>query len=245
MLQAILLDLDDTLLGNNMDTFIPHYFDLLGQKAQQFLEKERFFREMLLSTRMMMANTDTAVANHEAFWQTFVERTGLNRAELEPFFEQFYRHEFSQLQSVTQLRPVAAELVQACFDKGLKVVVATNPVFPSSAVEARLEWAGVPVTQFPYDMVTTYENMNATKPHRQYYHQILNEIGCAPEAALMVGDDWKNDIVPAADMGMFTYWIRPHSQALPADETLVTAYGSLDELYALISSGWLEHLPQK
>ena len=53
-------------------------------------------------------------------------------------------------------------------------------MFPHQAVEARLAWAGVPVTEYPYTLVTSYENMHAAKPHQAYYQEILAKIGCRP-----------------------------------------------------------------
>lgn len=241
MIQAILFDLDDTLLGNSMKAFIPQYFDLFGKHAGQYLEKKRFLAELLYCTQAMMANTDPAVSNRNVFWAAFEQRTGLQTAELEPFLDQFYRRHFSQLQAVTQQRPAAVELIRLCLARGLQVVIATNPVFPRVAIEQRLLWAGVPVTEYNYALVTAYENMHATKPHQAYYRQILRTIDRSAELALMVGDNWENDIEPAAAVGLSTYWVAPDG-AVPPDDTLVDEYGTLDKLYELVSSGWLDTL---
>ena len=241
MIKAVLFDLDDTLLGNDMDKFLPNYFALLGRHAERYLAKERFLEELMTGTQAMIANTDTAVSNRDVFWQTFQQRTGLNPDEMEPFFEQFYRNAFPQLVTTTEKRPFAAPLVQACLDKGLKVVIATNPLFPAIAVEERLAWAGLPVTAFDYDLVTTYENMHAAKPHPAYYREILEKIDCAPETAVMIGDDWKNDIVPADNVGLHTYWITTDSQQQPGDVVL-NGSGSLADLWQRVQNGWLEQL---
>ena len=241
MIKAVLFDLDDTLLGNDMDKFLPNYFALLGRHAERYLAKERFLEELMTGTQAMIANTDTAVSNRDVFWQTFQQRTGLNPDEMEPFFEQFYRNAFPQLVTTTEKRPFAAPLVQACLDKGLKVVIATNPLFPAIAVEERLAWAGLPVTAFDYDLVTTYENMHAAKPHPAYYREILEMIDCAPETSIMIGDDWKNDIVPADNVGLHTYWITTDSQQQPGDVVL-NGSGSLADLWQRVQNGWLEQL---
>lgn len=241
MIDAILLDLDNTLLGNSMRTFIPRYFALLGRYAQKYMDEEAFIQMLLASTDATVRNTDTAVSNQQAFWQDFEERSGLDAAELEAYFDNFYRSDFHQLQQVTQRLPAAVDLVRACFAQDLKVVVATNPLFPRPAIEARLAWAGVPVTDYDYALVTTYETMHATKPHEAYYREILDKIDVRPERALMVGDDWENDVVPAAAVGLATYWIQPSGSAAP-DPTLPTACGSLEELHDKIQSGWLLQL---
>lgn len=245
MIEAVLFDLDDTLLGNNMENFVPRYFALLGRYARPFIaDQELFFHVLQAGTETVMRNVDTAVSNRDVFWAYFQQHTGLDPAEAEPFFEQFYRGDFNQLETITQRRLIATELMRACIEKGLQIVIATNPVFPRTAVESRLRWAGVPVDDHDYALVTTYENMHATKPHTIYYREILERIGTAPSAALMVGDDWRNDIEPAAAMGLWTYWIETPGLAAP-DPELPTAQGSLEELYELVKGGWLEMLSAK
>jgi FMN phosphatase YigB (HAD superfamily) len=81
--------------------------------------------------------------------------------------------------------------------------------------------------------------MHATKPNTDYYREILQRIEVEPSHALMVGDDWENDIVPAASVGCFTDWLPESDAAVPPDFEGLTKSGSLDELYALLSSGWL------
>jgi FMN phosphatase YigB (HAD superfamily) len=114
-------------------------------------------------------------------------------------------------------------------------------MFPRAAVEARLNWAGIPLSEFPYELVTTIENMHATKPHQAYYREILAELNCSPTEALMVGDDWQRDMEPAAGVGLFTYWIQLPGST-PPDPTLPSEYGSLEGLLVRIESDWLHHL---
>ena len=230
MIKAVLFDLDDTLLGNRIDSFIPQYFSLLGKYAERYMDRNQFLQEMLYCTRVMMLDTNTAVTNRDVFWNTFQERNSLDPQELEPFFDNFYKEQFPQLAPVTQKREISAELVQTCLDHDLQVVVATNPVFPAVAIEERLRWAGIPTHKFAYALVTTYENMTSTKPHRSYYEQILAQIDCVPEQAIMVGDDWDNDMKPAAKMGMKAYWIQPNGKA-PPDASLIVGQGTIDSFY--------------
>lgn len=240
MLEAILFDLDDTLLGNDIDQFIPHYFDLLSAYASDYFEPRPFLRLLMGGTDATIKNTDTAVSNRDVFWEFFSRHSGRDAAEMEAFFDRFYRTQFDELQVQTRRLPTARPLVEACFARGLKVVIATNPLFPRTAIEARLRWAGVPVDRYPYALVTTYESMHAAKPNPDYYREILERIDVAPQHALMVGDNWVNDIAPAAALGMFTYWISLERD-LPAED-VATAVGSLETLYDAVQDGWLEQL---
>jgi FMN phosphatase YigB (HAD superfamily) len=241
MLQAILFDLDDTLLGNDIETFLPGYFDSFSRYAADVMEKKQFLRELLFCTRAMIESEEAGLTNRQVFWTNFCERTGLSQAELEPFFERFYREEFGKLRPLTHSLPEAVELVQLCFDLELDVVVATNPLFPLDAIEQRLAWAGLPVSEYPFALVTAYENMHSSKPSPAYYREILVKMGCpAPQQALMVGNEWDNDIAPAATAGLLTYWICKSGQEPPDLSVPLTGSGSLASLHRRLAKGWLQ-----
>ena len=241
MIRSLLLDLDDTLLGNELDAFMSRYFRLIGDYAQPVFDEKTFLPMLIQATQAMIRDTNPELTNDLVFWSAFEDLTGGKRTELEPFFRHFYESDFLNLKASTVLRPAAATLVRTAIDQGLPVVVATNPLFPRIAIEHRLEWAGLPVSEFDFALVTTYENMHAAKPQPDYYREILNVVGVEAGQALMVGDDWGNDIVPAAEVGLHTYWIAP-DDATPVDPSLIRGRGSLDELAELIISGRLEQL---
>jgi len=194
MLKAILFDLDDTLLVNSMETFVPAYFQALTRYVAHLIPPERLIVELLRATRAMEANDGTGPTNEEAFAAIFYPAIGYTSDEVKPLFEQFYTEEFPKLRRLTQALPEARPLVAWAFERGLQVAIATNPLFPRLPVEQRLEWAGVPATEFDYALVTTYEDMHATKAHPAYYREILDRLGRQPGECLMVGDDWTRDM---------------------------------------------------
>jgi HAD superfamily hydrolase (TIGR01549 family) len=241
MIKAVLFDLDDTLLGNELDGFMTGYFSLLSEYARPIMDAVSFLEKLVAATRSTIHNTDPQLTNADVFWERFLGATDLDRNELEPFFFRFYETEFPRLRAATHTVPAATEVVQQSFKRGLKVVIATNPLFPRMAIEQRLAWAGVPVTIYDYDLVTTYENMHAAKPQPAYYEEILAEIDVQPGDALMVGDDWKNDIIPAHAVGLHTYWVA-ESDATRPDDLPINGQGDLAQLAQLMASGWLEAL---
>jgi len=83
--------------------------------------------------------------------------------------------------------------------------VATNPVFPEVAIRQRIEWAGL--GDVPFDWITTMENMRFTKPWPEYYLEVAERLQVPPEACGMIGNDWKQDIEPAEQVGMRTFWV--------------------------------------
>ncbi len=214
-MKAILLDLDDTLLANDMRTFIPAYFKTLAESVKEKISAERLIRELLRGTDFMDAAGASELTNEEAFESVFYASIGLTKEEMRPFFDRFYSEEFPRLRAITRPIPGARSLVDLAFTRGWQVVVATNPVFPLTAVEQRLDWAGVPVQDFTYSLITCLENMHATKACPAYYREILSKLALKPGDCLMVGDDWIRDMVPAAEVGIPVYWITERAVPLP------------------------------
>ncbi|OQY23990.1 MAG: hypothetical protein B6I35_02510 [Anaerolineaceae bacterium 4572_32.2] len=231
MLKAILFDLDDTLLGNPMETFMPAYFQGIGAHVAHLIPPKRLLSELMHASRVMMGNDGSGPTNEEVFAAAFYPALGYEREELEPIFERFYAKGFPKLQSLTQQRPEARRLVEWSFERGLQVVIATNPLFPRTAIEQRIVWAGVPVTEFDYALVTTYEDMHATKDHPAYYSEILARLGRQPDECLMVGDNWAWDVAMPASVGIPAYWIADPGEAPPEGDVSPVGQGTLADLW--------------
>jgi FMN phosphatase YigB (HAD superfamily) len=228
-IQAILFDLDGTLLSNNMDIFLPHYFELLGSRMAHIMPPKPFLARLMRATRAMIAN-DGRATNQEVFAKAFYPVNGHSREEVEPLFLDFYANDFSRLRRYAQRKPEARRIVQLAFDVGLDVVIATNPVFPAVAVYQRLAWADV--DDFPYDLVTAYENSRATKPNLLYFEHVLESVGHPPEATLVVGDE-DMDMV-AAHLGCRTFLVPGPRSDLAETTPLPTYQGTLTELETLL-----------
>jgi FMN phosphatase YigB (HAD superfamily) len=229
-LQAVLFDLDGTLLDNDMDVFLPRYFQAVGGAVSHILPPKEFLAHLMTATRQMVAN-DGRDTNEEVFAAAFYPLLGRPRAEMEPIFEDFYARDFPALQAYTRCRPEARGVVQTAFDAGYKVAIATNPLFPASAIYQRLAWAGV--DGFPYALVTTYENSRACKPNPIYFRQIAETLGCPPEACLMVGNE--ADDLQSAHIGCRTYLVEDGTPGNFATEVPLPAYrGRLADLPQLL-----------
>lgn len=234
--RALLFDLDDTLLTNNMDSFVPRYLTLLSTYAAAYHEPSLLIQHLLAATRAMAEIIDPDVSNEQAFWDEFSLLTGFDREEMSPFFTRFYQTSFDEIQSLTEPRPEARPLLEWAIYEGYWVVIATNPVFPRVAVDRRLAWAGI--ADLDYDLVTSYEIMHSTKPHVSYYREILQRLDCSPDEALMVGDDWERDILPARHVGIETYWIAPKGANSP-NPSVPTRQGTLADFWAGCRAGSL------
>jgi FMN phosphatase YigB (HAD superfamily) len=88
--------------------------------------------------------------------------------------------------------------------KNLKLVIASNPMWPLDVQMKRLSWAGLGDLHF--DLVTHIENMSYCKPRIEYYEEICTKVDERPESCLMVGNDPINDMI-VATIGMKTFLI--------------------------------------
>jgi HAD superfamily hydrolase (TIGR01549 family) len=236
-IEAILLDLDDTLLGNDINGFINNYLPLLANFVSPHIDPSIFVDELMIGTQAMVDNTDPVLTNEEVFWSVFYQRTGLDRATFKPTVDEFYGKEFGKLRPLTHRVPEATRVIEYCIKQGFHVVIATNPLFPLAAIEQRLDWAGIPVTEFRYDLVTSYENMHASKPRSEYYQEILTKVGATPELAIMVGDDWSNDIEGASQAGLYSFWINLLEDGSTNNLPGLVRSGNLGEFYRMLTEG--------
>ena len=117
-------------------------------------------------------------------------------------FNEFYANEFDRAKTVCGHTPVAAELIRKLRAAGIKVVLASNPVFPETAQKKRMQWAGVDPDDFEY--ITTYENSHYCKPNTKYYAELLEKLGYKAEDCIMVGNDVNEDMC-AAEIGIKTF----------------------------------------
>lgn len=197
--KTIMFDLDGTLLPMDQDVFIKEYFTGLAVKLAPYgYEPKKLMDAIYKGVATMVAN-DGSCNNETAFWNLFTSIYGENAREHEPVFRSFYENEFQNVKNCCGFKKEAKEVIELCKAKGLRVVLATNPLFPSVATESRMRWAGLDKTDFEY--FTVYENSSYCKPNPKYYLEILENIGADPKECAMVGNDVGEDMV-AATLGM-------------------------------------------
>jgi len=229
VINTVLIDLDDTLLGNDMQQFIPLYINKLEEYMSDIVSSEHFTAELLKGTQAMMTNMDPTITNERAFANHFYPALDVSEEEVKNRLDEFYSTVFPSLQTITSYRPEAELLVRHAFKTGLEVVIATSPIFPRTAIEQRLSWAGVPANRYDYALVTSYEDFHFTKPHLSYYAEILGRLGKPLHEVAMIGNDPADDLEPARTLGMAVF----HASPSPLDDypggSLTNAISWLDQ----------------
>ena len=235
MISTLLCDLDNTLLTNDMRRFIRAYLALLGEHLEAFAEPEGMVAALMAGTQAMLANERPEQTLRQVFDEVFYPSLHLDPQAVRGAIEDFYVRRFPELRVHTQPVATAPELVRLAFERKWKVAVVTNPLFPSTAIEQRLDWAGLPPRANPFDLITSYEESHFAKPHPEYLAEALAHLGSQPEETLLVGDDLEMDIRPAQRLGLRTFWVTGEMRR-SGDGSL--SAGSLADLYqALLEDG--------
>lgn len=204
---TLLIDLDDTLLQNDINVFLPHYLKALSSHLSDRYAGDVFLHHLLAATQGMVENRNPRYTAEEVFDQAFYPALKTTKQDLGTPINTFYEEVFPSLRTLTSPRPAAIQMMQEALSRGYQVVVATNPLFPATAIRQRLEWAGLSPRDYPFALITTYENMHFTKPNPAYYAEILGQLGWPDWPAVMVGNSWTDDILPAAALGLQTFFL--------------------------------------
>ena len=199
----ILFDLDGTLLPLDQDAFLKLYFSALAKKVSPYgYEPDQLVHALWKGVAAMTTN-DGTMTNDALFWSIFSEQLDENIIGYMPVFEDFYRNEFHIAKAASAPAPLAKDVLTTAKSIGANVVLATNPLFPVCAVETRLSWIDLTIDDFDY--VTTYETNCHCKPNPDYYQDILTHMNATPEQTLMIGNDIREDILPARQLGIASF----------------------------------------
>lgn len=199
MLRVVMFDLDGTLLPMNNDDFTKGYFKFLVKKlAPHGYDPEELIAAIWKGTAAMVRN-DGSRTNYEAFWETFASILGERVYGDQVLFEEFYANDFNLAKDLCGYREASGKAVKELKEKGLRVVLASNPLFPMPAQLNRIRWAGVDPEDF--EVITSYEDSVYCKPNPMYYKALTGQLGVSPEECLMIGNDAQEDMA-AAEIGM-------------------------------------------
>ena len=234
--EVFLFDLDGTLLNIEVDEFLKYYFGALSKKFSDLCDSKEDFIGLLTASTEKMIRNDGSRSNQEAFMEDFMEKLNIEEEDeaqkIKGRFDNFYQTDFKELAKYFKLdKETPAEIIKYLRSKGKKLVLATNPLFPVEAVEARLEWVNIDPTDF--ELITNYENMSYAKPNPEYYQEILEKIEESPENCLMIGNDLKEDAI-ASRLGIKTMIVEDKLIEREDSSFNISWQGTLKELKELI-----------
>ncbi|HEY6104080.1 MAG TPA: HAD family hydrolase [bacterium] len=204
----MLFDLDGTLLHIDTARFVEAYTRLLATWFARWIPPDAFVSHLLAATWKMTENRDPERTNKQVFDEAFYAAVGMSAEAMAPHLAEFYAREFPKLRELAAPPdPAAREAVSIVLAHGLAAVIATHPIFPSVAIHARMEWAGI--ADLPFALVTSYETSHFSKPHPEYFQEVATSIRFDPRDCLFVGNDMIEDTA-ARQVGMQTYLVTDH-----------------------------------
>lgn len=202
-IQAVLFDLDGTLIFHDQALFLSEYFkSISAYVGERGYDPKAFVDATMYATGVVLAN-DGLRSNKDVFWDKFFNYYGKHDEKIIEISDNFYLNEFKKLRCFANENPLAKKAVELAHKDGKKVVLATNPVFPMAAQLERMSWSGLSADDF--DLITAYENSSFCKPNPKYYIEICKKIGVNPTNAIMIGNDEREDMKAASEAGMMCY----------------------------------------
>ena len=230
---TVLFDLDGTLLPMDQETFAKAYIGGLAKAAEAHGYEPMTMSNSILAGTAAMVKNDGTKSNEAVFWDALDKTYGESVAKDVHIFDEFYQTDFQKIKHICGFAPRAAEVVGRIKEMGLRVALATNPLFPVVATESRIRWAGLDVRDF--ELYTTYENSYHCKPNPDYYRDVLGQLHVDPTECVMIGNDVGEDMI-AAKLGMKVFLLTDCLINRKNEDISVYPHGSFDELLAYIKN---------
>lgn len=208
MYNIIIFDLDDTLT-NDKENIKEAFKEVLKFKNEKYTDEEfeRFYKIDKETWRKRAAGK----------LLTPYEDNNEKKAEwLRAYrFLKYYNNEISYNEAVkinniymegmkrkVVSRPYTFEAVKYIYDRGYKIVIATNgPIVP---LKEKINKLGI--TQYIFNVFSA-EEVGAMKPHEDFYKGLFKKIDVKPnDKMLFIGDELEKDIKGAIENKIDTCW---------------------------------------
>ncbi len=232
-IKLVMFDLDGTLLPMDQDIFVGTYFKLLAKKMSEYGYEPKTLIDNVWKCTYAMIKNNGQDTNENIFWKNFAEIYGDDCLKDTPLFDKFYKNEFQKVKDVVGFNAKSKEVIDLLKNKGYRIALATNPVFPAVATKSRCKWAGIEPDEF--ELITTYENSSFSKPNPQYFLEITEKLNIKPEECLMVGNDVSEDGA-ALKTGMSVFFLTDCLINKNNEDISKYPHGSFDELINYINN---------
>ena len=229
---TIFFDMDGTLLPINQEDFVKDYFQTMVDEIAPIGFEPQKLKDVIIKGTYAMVNGDGTKINSEIFWEVFCAEYGEDALKTKPYFDKYYETTFDVLKKHTFVNPKSKELITMLKNRGIKLVLATNPLFPPLAIQKRLSWAGLSHKDFV--LYSTYENATYCKPNPMYFKEIMQKLNLTPQECIMVGNDVDNDM-PALEAGIDVFLLTDFLLSRKGKDYSKYTRGNFDDLINYIT----------
>jgi putative hydrolase of the HAD superfamily len=209
MIQAVLFDLDDTIIDHqhSFRAGLKHVRDTSGALGMLSLDQlctayqsllERFHQYVLSGVYPV------EVARYERFKALFSyvghQATANEIQEVIARYQTVYAQE-------ERLVPGIADVLSILRTTGVQIGLVTN----NSGAEQRVKIARHQLEPL-LDVIIISEEIGVAKPDPRAFDSALRQLDCPANRAVMVGDSWNNDIIGAVAVGMKAVWLNRYNK---------------------------------
>lgn len=188
----IIFDLDGTLIVNDANNFLKHYFPSVKNFFNKIGHDGKKIVNLLIESIPMLEKNDGKITNYKMMFDHITNHSNYTYEELDALFMRYYQETYDEISSLTtQKMPYSFEILEELNKKGYNLFLFTNSFFPRIAIEKRLAWGGLKPDYFKY--ITTYDNSSYCKPNPNYYIEAINKLGLNINESLMVGNNVLED----------------------------------------------------
>jgi FMN phosphatase YigB (HAD superfamily) len=231
-IQAVLFDLDGTLIDVDMHCFVPSYLLRLTEQMSDQVNPAQATRTLHHAVAAMFANTDADKTLETILLEVLQAELALSPGAYAASLERFYCNGLDSLRHLVKGHPLSPRLVEASLQRGWQVVLATNPIFPRALIDARIAWGALDGDAFHH--VTAYETAHFCKPNPGFFEEILAWLQIPASACLMIGNDTLHDLA-ACQVGMQTCLLTPWSIHRPDAHFKADWQGRHEELLVMLT----------
>lgn len=228
----IMFDLDGTLVFGDVEYFFELYISELTKKFKRVFGRDvkKFAASFDVALNALTYN-DGSATNGEVFYKTFSNLIGVDKEQLKLFFDDFYQNEFKKTHMTYDPIPKMIECLNYLYERGYKIVLATDSMFTREAVDFKLFDCGIDPNVFYY--IVTIDNCCYSKMNKKYYLELLKTCGMKSNETLMVGNHAIKDL-NAEQCGIKTILIKDY--LLNKTNEKVDDLMSIDDFYNYIFS---------
>jgi len=230
VIQAILFDIEGTLINLDRAKFIQNYLGILAPRFAHLLSPDKFTKHLLKSIETIQKEPKPEQTVMQTFLDDLSKATGQSVQILRPIFEEFYVSDFPALRCLVQANPHGVKVVEYAIQQGFLTAILSISLMPLIAMKEQVRWAGL--TPEHFKVIATLDNFHYCKPHPGFFQEVANNLGVGPQNCLIVTKHI-NDMV-CQELGMKTFFVETLGLEVQTDYT-----GQIDDLFRLISQGRL------
>lgn len=230
--EAVFFDLDGTLIDIDIELFVAGYLNRLTEQMGAWADPARATRVLHQAVAAMFANRDPGRTLEAILHQVLLAELSMSSLDYRESLARFCRDGLDSLRPLVKGHPLSSRLLKVSRDRGWKIALATNPIFPRAVVDARLSWGDLASDEFHH--VCSYETEHFCKPDPLFFEELLDRMQVPAEACLMIGNDVLHDL-SASRVGIRTCLLTPWCIKRPGASFRPDWQGRHEELLALLA----------